>query len=157
MALAFLMTFPTPGQIADYQGIVGAHTVGSADGGPGLPLLGWSTVGGDLRIPHFVGMHALQLIPLSVLTLEVLSRRIVALRQSTVRRRIAWTITALYVATLAILTVQAEVGQSIVHPGTMTVAVTALVFAAGAIAIAIFVIRARPAAPLRTLASTRQP
>jgi len=60
MGLAFLMTRPTATQLANYQGIAGAHSVGVSDGGPGLPFLGWSTVAGDLRVGHFFGLHSIQ-------------------------------------------------------------------------------------------------
>jgi hypothetical protein len=60
MGLAYLMTWPTANQLANYQGIAGAHSVGVPDGGPGLPFLGWSTVAGDLRVGHFFGLHSIQ-------------------------------------------------------------------------------------------------
>jgi hypothetical protein len=60
MGLAYLMTWPTANQLANFKGIAGAHAVGVSDGGPGLPFLGWSTVAGDLRVGHFFGLHSIQ-------------------------------------------------------------------------------------------------
>ncbi|NDC36804.1 MAG: hypothetical protein EBZ48_01995 [Proteobacteria bacterium] len=60
------MTRPTPTQQAalargTIPPAIGAHFVGSEEGQTKtLPLTGWSRASGDLRIPHFFGMHALQ-------------------------------------------------------------------------------------------------
>jgi hypothetical protein len=118
-----LMIHPSPEQAAHH--FSGGHTVGALDGGPGLPLLGWSADHGDLRIPHFFGLHAVQVIPF----LAFLVRR---------RRRalaIVSTASASYFTFIAILTWQALRGESIIQPGSETLtalgawlAVTAVAF-----------------------------
>lgn len=140
MGLAFLMTSPNAQQLADYQGIAGAHAVGIADGGPGIPILGWSTVGGDLRIPHFVGMHALQFFPLLALGLEFASRRIRVLASTEVRRRIIWVAILGFTATIGVLTLQALSGQSIVQPAGLVLVAGIVVAVATSIALVIAVV-----------------
>ena len=135
MGLAFLMTSPSAQQLADFQGVAGAHAVGVADGGPGLPLLGWSTVAGDLRIPHFIGMHALQVFPLLVIAIE----RFV--KSGIVRARLIVIAVVTYAATIGVLTWQALSGQSIIQPSgailVAGIAVAAAAVVAGVIAIAL--------------------
>ncbi|NQX25734.1 hypothetical protein HQQ81_00020 [Microbacteriaceae bacterium VKM Ac-2854] len=141
MALAFLMTSPTAQQLADFHGIAGAHTVGVDDGGPGLPVLGWSTVAGDLRVPHFVGMHALQVLPLLALGLEMLSARVVPLRSVRVRARLIAIATVLYLGVLAVVTVQALSAESVVAPSAGTLLVSAALWLGAAVAATVVVRR----------------
>ena len=84
------------------------HTVGAPDGGPGLPLLGWSTVGGDLRIAHFVGLHALQVLPLLA---ALLVRRGVG-----DPARVVWSVAAGYLGVVVLLLWQALRAQPLLAP-----------------------------------------
>ena len=79
------------------------HTVGAPDGGPGLPALGWSTRAGDLRAAHFLGMHALQALPLLGWALSRWAPRRAA--------ALTWTGAALYATAVAGLLALALAGR----------------------------------------------
>ncbi|WP_345130954.1 hypothetical protein [Dactylosporangium darangshiense] len=131
MAVGFLMTLPTDAELAqDDPTIIGAHSVGVADGGPGLPLVNWSTTGGDLRAGHFIGMHALQALPLFALALTLLARRFARLRNDRVRTRLTGVAGLFHGGLTVLVTWQALRGQSLVHPDALTLA------AAGALLVA---------------------
>lgn len=117
--------------------IVGAHSVGVPDGGPGLPVVGWSTEGGDLRIPHFVGIHAIQVLPLVAFGLLVFARRYPVLGSEFVRRNLIRTASAGFAGMLALLTWQARRGQSIVEPDFWTLSAGAAIVAFVAVGFAI--------------------
>ncbi len=42
-----------------------SHTIGAINDNSNMPILGWSMKCGDLRIAHFWGMHALQILPIT--------------------------------------------------------------------------------------------
>ncbi|WP_435284431.1 hypothetical protein [Streptomyces koelreuteriae] len=119
-AVGFLMTRPAPGQRRGVSEVVGAHSVGVPDGGPSMPLTGWSTTGGDLRIPHFFGMHALQLLPLLVMLLGLLAPRFARLSDDRVRLRLVLLASGTYAAVFALLLWQALRGQSLTGPDAAT-------------------------------------
>jgi len=129
-----LMTRPTPQQLdaaraGERMTVAGAHSVGGRDGGPGLPGTGWSTDHGDLRVAHFLGLHALQALPIVAL---VLARRRV---RDLVRLRLTITAAASYMALFGILLSQALRAQPVLAPDALTIAllsVWAFVTAAGA-------------------------
>jgi drug/metabolite transporter (DMT)-like permease len=94
-----------------------------------MALTGWSTVGGDLRIPHFVGMHALQVLPLLAALLGVLGHRLPRLGRPEVRARLVLVAASGYAGLVALVTWQAERGQSLVHPDAVTLGALAVLLA----------------------------
>jgi hypothetical protein len=108
-----LMTRPTAEQLdraraGERLTTIGAHTVGAPDGGAGLPLTGWSREHGDVRVPHFIGLHALQVLAI----VAVLLRRL--RRPDTVRVRLVWIAAASYGTLFLLLLWQALQGESVV-------------------------------------------
>lgn len=157
LALGALMTSPTSDQLdsmerGTFDGIIGAHSVGVADGGPGLPITGWSTTGGDLRIPHFVGMHALQFVPLFALLLSRLATRAAALRHDGVRTRLVLVAAGGYAGVVGLVTWQALRGQPLLSPDGWTLAAAGALTAAVVLG-AVGAVRAAPA-PDRELAGS---
>jgi hypothetical protein len=120
--------------------IDGSHTVGLPDGGPGLPLVGWSTVGGDLRIGHFVGLHALQALPLLAI---LLSRFLGGRLTVATRARLLLVAGAAYGVLTMSLTWQALRGQPLLRPDAVTLAAWAVLAIATATAAAVVVARGR--------------
>ncbi len=151
LLLGGLMLMPTPEQQADgLRTAVGAHSVGVPDGGPAMPLTGWNTTGGDLRIPHFVGMHALQALPLFLYGIEALAGRFARLRDARVRLRLVLVAAGFLTGLLALVTWQALRGQALIHPDTATL--TALATLAAATGLATYAaLRRHPARPAHDL------
>ena len=116
-----LMTRPTPAQLAEARAagrmtVSGAHSVGGVDGGPGLPVTGWSREHGDLRVPHFIGLHAIQALALIAVGLRRWRR------PEPVRVRALLAAAASYGWLFALLLWGALRGNSLLAPDAITAA-----------------------------------
>lgn len=131
--VGFLMTTPTAEQQASWAGgapptIAGAHSVGAPDGRPGLPVLGWSTSSGDLRVGHFIGLHAMQVVPMI--------GWLVGRTRLSARRRTAlvWALGGGYLGLVLLATWQALRAQPLTDPDSLTLGALAALAAAVALA-----------------------
>jgi len=120
-----LMTRPTAEQLAVARAggpmpVVGAHTVGGPDGGPGLPLTGWSREHGDVRVPHFVGLHAIQAFALIAVALRRWRR------PEAVRVKALLVAASSYAALFLLLLWGALRGQSFAAPDATVLVATAI-------------------------------
>ena len=120
-----LMTRPTSAQLADARAgrgipIIGAHSVGGLDGGPGVPVTGWSREHGDLRVPHFIGIHAVQVLAIIAIGLGRRHRR------ADVRVRAVLAAAASYAGLFLLLLWGALRGRSIVAPDAMVLGAFAI-------------------------------
>jgi hypothetical protein len=141
-----LMTRPTDAQLEHMKAthraspIIGAHTVGAPDGGPGLPGTGWSVEHGDIRVGHFIGLHALQVLPLVAWLLW--RRRIEDGR----RARLMVVAGGSYATLFFILIWQALRGQALLSPDALTLTAL-LIWAALTAGLAVWPFRARTTRP----------
>jgi hypothetical protein len=92
------------------------YSVGVADGSPGLPFLGWSTVGGDLRVAHLVGLHGFQILPLVGWLLLTYAKGL----NMAHRIGLLWVVGMSYLGLVLLLFWQAMRGQSVIAPDAMT-------------------------------------
>jgi len=146
-----------PRTVTDANGhavsLTGGHGIGDPDG-HGMPLTNWSTTGGDLRVPHFIGMHAIQVLLLVTAILGALAARRTWLRDERVRARLVGVAGLGYAGVFAVLSWQAKRGQSVIHPDRQTLLALAgiAVFTLAAAAVVAGTARRRAA----TVPATRQ-
>ncbi|GGK36782.1 hypothetical protein GCM10011591_05570 [Nocardia camponoti] len=159
MALGYLMGF-TGAQLvrkADgtVVGLVAGHTVqpgapvdAARDGVTTMPLTHWSTSGGDLRIPHFVGLHGIQVLLLLAFALAVLARRYHWLHAASTRAALVGVAALTYAGLLTLVLWQALRGQSLIHPDTATATAGAALLAFLAAGVSAVYLRARDDEPV---------
>ncbi|WP_245400738.1 hypothetical protein [Nocardia albiluteola] len=154
MALGYLMGF-TGGQTErDAAGhvvpLAAGHTVlhhpaATRDGVGDMPVVHWSTIGGDLRIPHFVGLHGIQVLIVTALALGAVARRHPWLTER-VRARLIGILALGYAGLVALLLWQALRAQPLIHPDARTLLALAGLVTVSAVSAAAVVLTARRSA-----------
>ncbi|MET9486995.1 hypothetical protein [Nocardia sp. NPDC006630] len=129
MGLGYLMGFTGKQETTDAYGhpveLAAGHTVEHGrpvvrDGVGGIPVTHWSTVGGDLRIPHFVGLHGIQILIVAAFVLARLAPRVPWLRAERARADLIWVLALGYAGLLGVLLWQALRAQPLTHPDAAT-------------------------------------
>ncbi len=156
MALGYLMGFTGEQTVQAADGhlvrLAAGHTVADPglavrDGVRDMPITHWSTLGGDLRIPHFAGLHGIQILLAVVAVTAWFARRRPWLDEG-VRARLVGVLALGYAGLVALLLWQALRGQALIHPDRSTLLTGAALVAvtlAAAIAVLGFGYRKRSA------------
>ncbi|ANZ41982.1 hypothetical protein BBK82_44675 [Lentzea guizhouensis] len=103
--------------------VVGGHSIGADIDHAVVPYIFWAAEGGDLRVPHFIGLHAFQLLPLAAMIFH-----------RWVNTRVVWVLSAGYTGVFLISFFQAMAGEApfdVSTPTVVALAVTALATALG--------------------------
>lgn len=136
----------TPRTVTDANGdpvvMTGGHGIGDPDGN-GMFLTHWSTTGGDLRVPHFVGLHAIQVLLLVTAILAVLASRHGWLRDERVRARLVGVAALAYTGVFAVVTWQAKRGVPVTRLDRQTVVAATVVAGFTLVAAVAVVVTAR--------------
>lgn len=107
--------------------LAGGHGLTDHPDGNGMILTGWNDAGGDIRAPHFVGLHGIHVLLLLALILAARGRW-----DETTRRRMVGAAAIAYGGFFAVTSWQMLRDQSIAHPDAATlIAYGAIAVAAG--------------------------
>ncbi|GLZ81587.1 hypothetical protein Afil01_63940 [Actinorhabdospora filicis] len=109
--------------------MAGGHGLAGHPDGNGMALTGWNDAGGDIRVPHFVGLHGVHVLLLIALVLAKRGRMTEA-----TRRRVVGAAALGYAGFFLVTSWQMLRDQSFAHPDAATLTaygVVAIVVAAG--------------------------
>lgn len=133
MAQAYLMGYTGKQRVVDAEGkvveLMAGHTVVEpelrtelARDGAGMPITHWSTIGGDLRIPHFLGLHGIQVLLAAAIISAALAPRVAWLRSARTRTDMVGVLAVGYAGLFGLTFWQAMRAQPLLRPDALTVA-----------------------------------